>query len=122
MAEQNGITQVDVADVGDDAVILDVREPNEYLAGHAAGAVSIPLGEVRGRVAEVTDAAGPVHVICRSGGRSQKAAEFLAAQGLSVVNVAGGTTAWASAGKPMESETGAEPAVVAPTTQPPAAV
>lgn len=121
MAEQNGITQVDVADLADDVALLDVREPNEYVAGHAPGAVSVPLGEVRARVAEVSDADGPVHVICKSGGRSQKAAEFLAAQGIRVVNVIGGTTAWAEAGRPLVSD-GGEPAVVGPTTPPPAVV
>ena len=121
MADQNGITQVEVADLPDDVVLLDVREPNEYEAGRAAGAVSVPLGELRARVGEVSDAEGPVHVICRSGARSQKAAEFLAGQGLKAVNVTGGTTAWAAAGKPMVGDSG-EPSVVAPTTQPPAEV
>lgn len=121
MAEQNGIPQVAVGDLADDAVLVDVRELNEYAAGRAAGAVWVPLGELRARVAEVSDADGPVHVICRSGVRSQKAAEFLAGQGIRAVNVTGGTTAWAEAGKPMASDSG-EPSVVAPTTQPPAGV
>lgn len=121
MAEQNGIPQVDVADLADDVVLLDVREPNEYAAGRAPGAVSMPMGVVRTRAAELSDAEGPVHVICRSGGRSQKVAEFLASQGVRAVNVTGGTTAWAEAGRPLVSDEG-EAAVVAPNTPPPAAV
>lgn len=121
MADQNGIPQVEVTDLTDDVVLVDVREPNEYAAGHAPGAVSVPLGEVRDRAGEITELAGPVHVICKSGGRSQKAAEFLAGQGVRVVNVTGGTTAWAEAGKPLVSDSGT-PSVVGPTTPPPAQV
>lgn len=116
------IPQIEVVDLADDVLLLDVREPNEYAAGHAPGAVSIPLGDVRARLAEIPETEGVLHVICRSGARSQKVAEFLAAEGRRVANVAGGTTAWGAAGKPLVSETGAEPAVVPPTTQPPASV
>jgi len=119
---QNQIEQVDITALTDDAVLLDVREPNEYAAGHAPGAVSIPMGEIRGRLADLPHTDGPLPVICRSGARSQKVAEYLATQGIEATNVAGGTTAWAGAGKPLQSETGDEPAVVAPATTPPAQV
>lgn len=121
MTEQP-IPQQEVTAFATDAVILDVREPNEYAAGHVPGAVSIPLGELRARAAEVPEVAGRLPVICRSGVRSQKAAEFLADRGVAVANVVGGTAAWAAAGRPLVSETGERPAVVAPTTQPPATV
>lgn len=120
MAETQ-IPQVDVRTVSEDAVILDVREPNEFEAGHAPGAVSIPLGELRARVAEVPDVDGPLLVICRSGVRSQAAAEFLAGRAIEAANVVGGTLAWYDAGKTLVSETGELPAVVAPTTPPPPA-
>lgn len=119
---ENAIPQLDVQTLSDDAVLLDVREPNEYAAGHAPGAVSIPLGELRARLAEVPAADGALPVICRSGARSQTAALFLAEQGVAAANVAGGTAAWHNGGKPLVSETGDEPAVVAPTTRPPAQV
>lgn len=119
MAEQNGIPQVEVTELAEDTVFLDVREPNEYAAGHAPGAVSVPLGQVRDRLAEIPAVDGPLAVICRSGARSQKVAEFLASQGVPAINVTGGTTAWAAAGKKLASETGEDPAVVAPSTQPP---
>ncbi len=80
------------------AVIIDVREVDEYEDGHVAGAVLIPLGEVTERVDEVpTD--GRVYVICKSGGRSARATEWLITQGLDATNVAGGTLAWIDAGR-----------------------
>ncbi|MFT3876101.1 MAG: rhodanese-like domain-containing protein [Propioniciclava sp.] len=120
MAETQ-IPQVDVRAVNEDAVILDVRQPNEFEAGHAPGAVSIPLGELRARLAEVPSVDGPLPVICKAGARSQMAAEFLAAHGLEVVNIIGGTGAWYEAGKTLVSENGETPAVVPPST-PPAAI
>ena len=76
------IPQIDVRAVDEDAVILDVRQPNEFEAGHAPGAVSIPLGQLRARVAEVPEVEGSLLVICKAGGRSQAAAEFLASLGM----------------------------------------
>ncbi len=119
---QNQIEQVDITALTDDAVLLDVREPNEYAAGHAPGAVSIPMGEIRGRLADLPHTDGPLPVICRSGARSQRAPGSRATRGTEPPTVAGGTTAWAGAGKPLQSETGDEPAVVAPATTPPAQV
>lgn len=116
------IPQHEVTAFATDAVILDVREANEFAAGHVPGAVWIPLGELRSRAAEVPAVDGVLPVICRSGVRSQKAAEFLAGLGVATANVVGGTAAWLAAGRPLVSETGELPAVVAPTTQPPAAI
>lgn len=113
------IPEVPVTDLADDAVMLDVREPNEYAAGRAVGAVSIPLGELRERITEVPGNR-PLAIICRSGVRSLKAAEFLSLEGIESVNVAGGTRAWHAAGKPMTSDTGTDPDVVGPSTPPPA--
>jgi rhodanese-related sulfurtransferase len=79
-------------------LVVDVRQPDEYEEGHVPGARSIPLGEVASRVDEVpTDA--PVLLICGSGGRSLKAAEFLRARGRDATNVAGGTLAWIESGR-----------------------
>lgn len=81
--------------------VVDVREPDEYAAGHVPGAVLVPLGTVPDHVDAFTGE-GPTYVICKSGGRSMRACEFLAAQGvdgLEVVNVAGGTMAWITSGR-----------------------
>ena len=77
------IPQVSVTDVHDDAVMLDVREQDEWDAGHAPGAVHIPLGELPSRLGELPDSdAGMLAVICRGGGRSSRAVAWLVAAGL----------------------------------------
>ena len=86
--------------------VIDVREPDEYVEGHVPGAPLIPLGEVAGRIDEVP-ADGEVLVICKSGGRSRRAAEHLRSVGIDAVNIAGGTMAWIEAGQPVV--TGTEP-------------
>lgn len=91
-----------VTDVADDAVVIDVRENNEWQAGHAPGAVHIPLGELPSRLADLPDTdAGPVAVTCRSGGRSSRAVAWLTGQGFDVTNLDGGMKAWHAAGKPL---------------------
>lgn len=79
---------------GEKLNLVDVREQDEWEAGHIAEARLIPLSEIQDRVDEFSDDDGEVVIICRSGGRSAKACEFLQAQGLSVVNVKGGMLAW----------------------------
>ena len=83
------------------ASLIDVREPDEFEEVHARGAVLLPLGDLPDRLDEVPRA-GTTYLICRSGGRSLRAAEFLAGQGYDVANVAGGTLAWVAAGLPVE--------------------
>ncbi len=80
--------------------VLDVREPDEYVEGHVTGAPLIPLGDVVERVDEVPTT-GEVLIICKSGGRSRRAAEFLRGQGIDAVNIAGGTMRWIEAGHPI---------------------
>lgn len=80
------------------ARLIDVREPDEYDAAHVAGALLVPLGTVADNL-EAFRGEGPTYVICRSGGRSLKACEYVADHGIEVVNVAGGTTAWLMSGR-----------------------
>ena len=82
------------------ATIVDVRQPDEYEEAHVAGAILIPLGEVQARVAEIP-ADGPVYVICKSGGRSMRASEWLVTQDIAATNIAGGTMAWIESGRPV---------------------
>ena len=82
--------------------VVDVSERDEYLAGHVPGAVSIPLGELVGRLGEVPD--GPLALVCSSGFRSSIAASILeGARRGELANVWGGTTAWAQLGLPLAS-------------------
>ena len=80
------------------AALIDVREDDEYADGHVAGALHIALATVPERVADVP-ADGSVYVICALGGRSAKAVEFLRAQGIDAINVAGGTKGWIDSGR-----------------------
>ncbi|MEO7167855.1 MAG: molybdopterin-synthase adenylyltransferase MoeB [Chthoniobacterales bacterium] len=81
-------------DSGPPFVLLDVREPFEIELAQIAGASLIPLGELPTRWAEL-DRAKEIFVLCHSGGRSDRAAEFLRTKGFSkVTNVAGGIDAW----------------------------
>jgi rhodanese-related sulfurtransferase len=97
-------------DLPAEAFLLDVREDDEWAAGHAPVAVHIPVGSLAERAGEIPQGR-EVYVICRSGARSAYAAQALAAAGWKTVNVADGMTGWAVAGRPMVSETGAEPYV-----------
>lgn len=81
------------------AHLVDVREPDEYVAGHVPGAVSVPLGQVPDRIEECCVPGQVTYVICRSGARSGSACEFLTEQGRDVVNVVGGTMAWMATGR-----------------------
>ncbi len=100
-AEKNGIPQMSVTelkqklDAGEDVFILDVREPYEYQIAQIGGHL-IPLGELPNRLGEL-DTAKNIVVQCKSGGRSQRAAEFLAQNGFKKLhNLAGGILAWSS--------------------------
>ena len=77
--------------------LVDVRQPEEYEAGHVPGAKLIPLADVVARVQEIP-LDRPVYVICQTGARSQRAADFYRSQGVDAYNVAGGTKAWVEAG------------------------
>ncbi len=81
---------------GDELLLLDVREPEEYERAHIEGARLLPLGELSGRLSELADwKARPLVVHCHKGGRSSKACAQLAAAGFSkVFNLAGGIDAW----------------------------
>jgi rhodanese-related sulfurtransferase len=91
--------------------LIDVREVAEYVDGHVAGADLVVLATVPDNL-ERFRGDGPTYVICRSGGRSMRAAEFVAAQGVEAINIAGGTMAWLTSGRPVVS--GAEPGGASP--------
>lgn len=97
------VPEIDVTELAsrraEGAPLIDVREPDEYTEAHVPGARLIPLGTVPDRIGEVPR--GTVYTICKVGGRSRRATEFLRAQGIDAVNVAGGTSAWIEAGQPV---------------------
>ena len=83
------------------AVVVDVREPDEYAEGHVPGAVNLPTGRLPGRLDEL-DRDRTVYVVCASGNRSSAMTEVLTGAGFDAVNVTGGTSAWTGAGRPTE--------------------
>jgi rhodanese-related sulfurtransferase len=107
----DSVPSVPAATVPEDAVLLDVREDDEWTAGHAPQAVHVPMGEVPQRIGEIPDE-GIVHVICRSGGRSARVTAYLNQGGRQAVNVDGGMHAWAAAGRPMAAGSGRPPQVI----------
>lgn len=95
-------TDLDVfaAELAHGAFVIDVRESDEYAAGHVPGALSTPLSALGAAVGDLPGDR-PVYVICASGNRSAWAAEHLAAHGMDAVSVIGGTAGWARTGRPL---------------------
>lgn len=86
-----------------ETLVLDVREPGEYAHGHVPGAVNLPQAELASRL-DTLPRDRPILTICQAGARSLRAAQFLVQAGFtSVASVAGGTGAWAAAGRPVET-------------------
>ncbi|HEU0089235.1 MAG TPA: rhodanese-like domain-containing protein [Pseudonocardiaceae bacterium] len=108
------VATLPVMNLPDGVVLLDVREDDEWEAGHAPQAVHVPMGQVPQRLEEIAAAFPdpPVHVVCRSGMRSAQVTGFLSGVGLPAVNVDGGMQAWAAAGRPLVAETSTPPTVL----------
>lgn len=95
-----------------DAYLLDVREDDEWVAGHAPGAHHLPMMEVPARMGEVP-MDGEVVVVCRAGGRSAQVVAYLINNGWdNVRNLDGGMQSWDAAGRPLVSEDGQPARVV----------
>ena len=94
--------------------LIDVREHDEWAAGHAPGAVHIPLGELPARVEDLAQLPDgkPLYIVCRTGGRSARATMWLNASGWDAVNVAGGMKSWHAEGRPVVGDNpGTEPEI-----------
>jgi rhodanese-related sulfurtransferase len=105
------ITVTDIEAGAVSSVLLDVREANEWEAGHAPNAQWVPLGQLEGARFQI-----PINrriaCICRSGQRSARAAAQLIEWGFDAVNVAGGMRAWAEAGEPVVRDDGSPGEVI----------
>ncbi|MGH3506489.1 MAG: rhodanese-like domain-containing protein [Nocardioidaceae bacterium] len=95
----------------DDVVVLDVRESDEWEAGHINGAMHMPMGQVPARFSEMP-ADRQVLVVCKVGGRSARVTAYLQMQGVDAVNLADGMVGWHAAGRPMVAESPWEPYVL----------
>lgn len=94
-----------------DALLLDVREADEWAAGHAPTATWIPMGELEARIAELPRDR-KILAICRSGGRSAAVVEALHGAGFDAVNVAGGMQSWARSGLDVVADDGAAGTII----------
>jgi len=110
----NQIPTITLDQLPEGALILDVREDEEWKAGHIEGAVHVPMNSVPAHVQHQPEilGEGTTYVFCKMGGRSAQVTAWLVQNGYDAVNVAGGTQAWADAGRPLVSETGAPPQVL----------
>jgi rhodanese-related sulfurtransferase len=90
------VPAVTVTEVPAGATLLDVREDDEWVAGHAPEAVHVPMSQFLSRLDDVPE--GPLAVVCRVGGRSAQVTAYLVGQGREAVNVNGGMLAWEAAG------------------------
>ncbi|MFE5851617.1 rhodanese-like domain-containing protein [Streptomyces sp. NPDC056500] len=105
------LPSVDVAAVPSDGLVLDVREAEEWAAGHVDGALHVPMSDFVARFGEVTEAVADgrrAFVMCRVGGRSAQVTQYLVQQGIDAVNIEGGMLAWDGAGRPMVTDNGSE--------------
>jgi rhodanese-related sulfurtransferase len=102
MAKEVTIDELEQA-IAQGAHVVDVREQDEFDAGHVPNAHLIPLNTVPDRMGEIPEGE-TVWLICQGGVRSMKAANYLEAQGYNVVSVAGGTGSWIGAGKSVSFE------------------
>jgi rhodanese-related sulfurtransferase len=82
--------------------IIDVREPHEYRSGHVPGAASLPVDQVPLHVSGLSRRR-PLYLMCESGNRSRRVAEYLHAHGFDAHTVDGGTSAWRAAGRPVRA-------------------
>ncbi|GAA1296412.1 rhodanese-like domain-containing protein [Pseudonocardia xinjiangensis] len=105
------VPAVPVADLPPDAALLDVRENDEWEAGHAPGARHLPMSELTARLDELPDD-DPLYVVCRAGGRSARVVAYLAGQGYPAVNVDGGMQTWAAQGREVVTDNGNPPEII----------
>jgi rhodanese-related sulfurtransferase len=98
----------------DGLLVLDVREDDEWRAGHVEGSVHVPLMELGARYTDLPELseADQTLVVCRVGNRSAYAAAFLIQQGIDAVNLEGGLAAWEASGRSLVADGGRPPTVL----------
>jgi rhodanese-related sulfurtransferase len=97
------------------AIVLDVREDDEWVAGHIPGAVHVPMMRVPQRLQFDPGPLTPdaeIVVVCKVGSRSAQVTAWLRRQGYDATNLAGGLMAWEAAGRPLEADGGGPAQVV----------
>lgn len=105
------LRSVDPADVPEGAHLIDVREQDEWDAGHAPNAQHLPASELIARLGELPED-GDLYLICRGGGRSRQAAMWLEQNGYDAIDVRGGMGRWLESGLPMVADGDTPPHVL----------
>ena len=98
-------------DADPEAAVLDVREPEEWAAGHVEASQWIPMGELADRQAELPEGRLLV-VVCRTGARSARVTQALVAAGYDAANLVGGLEAWTQSGHAVVTDDGTAGTVV----------
>lgn len=102
---QDGQPEVAQSQLPDDAIILDVRDPADFAAGHAPGATNIPLAQLVSRLTELPITLDtPLAVSCGGGSKQTRATAYLRANGVDAAVLRGGMREWKAAGRPMVDE------------------
>ena len=88
----------------EDALVVDVREPDEYVTGHLPESRNLPLGQLEERISEIDQYKNsPLILVCQSGARSAGACKKLEGQGFTRVhNLSGGVDGWRTGGLPLK--------------------
>ena len=94
------VTPTEFAALGDDATLIDVREPDELAQVRIPGALSMPMSTLGDHLGELPD--GTFYLVCHSGMRSARITESLIQQGHDAVSVIGGIVQWEAEGLPVE--------------------
>jgi len=112
-ADAATIPVVETATVADEGVVIDVRDHADWLAGHAPGAINIPIAQLAARLDEVRALVeangGPVPVSCGGGTKQVRATAYLRANGVDAAILRGGMRGWKSAGRSMQPGADAGP-------------
>lgn len=105
MFKKKGLGPKDVYEKKGELNLLDVREDDEWEAGHVEGSIHIPMQQIPARLGEI-DKDKPLVAVCRSGGRSAQVVSFLRQQGYEIDNLDGGLKSWQKEGLPLVSSNG----------------
>ena len=101
------VPTVAVADIPAGAVLVDVREDDEWQAGHIDGSLHVPMNSIPQQLhyrPELFSSEQPLVIVCAVGGRSAHVTAWLLQNGVDAVNLEGGIHAWMSAGRPLVSD------------------